>query len=58
MPTYARADVVFERGEGPYLFDTNGKRYLDFASGVAVTAFGHAHPYLIKALTDQAHIWA
>ena len=58
MPTYARADVVFERGEGPYLFDTNGKRYLDFASGVAVTAFGHAHPYLIKALTDQAHkVW-
>ena len=50
--------LFIERGEGPYLFDTNGKRYLDFASGVAVTAFGHAHPYLIKALTDQAHkVW-
>lgn len=58
MPTYARADVVFERGEGPYVFDTTGRRYLDFASGVAVTALGHAHPHLIKALTDQAHkIW-
>ena len=58
MPTYARADVVFERGEGPYLFDTNGKRYLDFASGVAVTALAMPIRYLIKALTDQAHkVW-
>ncbi len=58
MPTYARADVVFERGEGPYLYATDGRRFLDFAAGVAVTAFGHAHPYLIKALTDQAHkVW-
>ncbi len=58
MPTYARADVVFERGEGPYLYATDGRRFLDFAAGVAVTAFGHAHPYLIKALTEQAHkVW-
>lgn len=58
MPTYARADVVFERGEGPYLYATDGRRFLDFAAGVAVTALGHAHPTLIKALTEQAHkVW-
>ncbi len=58
MPTYARADVVFERGEGPYLYATDGRRFLDFAAGVAVNALGHAHPYLIKALTEQAHkVW-
>jgi acetylornithine/N-succinyldiaminopimelate aminotransferase len=58
MPVYNRVDVVFERGEGPYLFDTAGRRYLDFTSGIAVNAFGHAHPYLIQALTDQAHkLW-
>ncbi|MGQ9366568.1 aspartate aminotransferase family protein [Azospirillum sp. ST 5-10] len=58
MPTYNRADVVFERGEGPYLFDTAGRRYLDFAAGVAVTAFGHAHPHLVEALTRQANkVW-
>jgi len=54
MPVYNRVDVVFERGEGPYLFDTAGRRYLDFTSGIAVNAFGHAHPYLIQALTEQA----
>ncbi|MCG5241037.1 aspartate aminotransferase family protein [Azospirillum doebereinerae] len=58
MPTYARADVVFERGEGPYLYATDGRRFLDFAAGVAVNALGHAHPYLIKALTEQANkLW-
>jgi acetylornithine/N-succinyldiaminopimelate aminotransferase len=58
LPTYARADVTFERGEGPYLFATDGKRYLDFASGVAVTALGHCHPHLIEALTRQAQkLW-
>ena len=58
MPTYARADVVFERGEGAYLFDSAGRRYLDFASGVAVTSLGHAHPRLVKALTEQAgKVW-
>lgn len=58
MPTYARADVVFERGEGPYLYATDGRRFLDFAAGVAVNALGHAHPRLIKALTEQANkLW-
>ncbi len=54
MPTYARVDVAFERGEGVYLFDTNGKRYLDFGSGIAVNALGHCHPYLVQALQAQA----
>jgi acetylornithine/N-succinyldiaminopimelate aminotransferase len=54
MPTYARADIAFERGEGAYLYDTEGRRYLDFASGIAVTGLGHAHPHLVAALTEQA----
>jgi acetylornithine/N-succinyldiaminopimelate aminotransferase len=58
MPTYARADVVFERGEGAWIVSTTGDRYLDFASGVAVNVLGHAHPRLIAALTEQAHkLW-
>lgn len=58
MPTYARADVAFERGEGAYLFDTDGRRYLDFACGIAVTSLGHAHPHLVTALQDQvAKLW-
>jgi acetylornithine/N-succinyldiaminopimelate aminotransferase len=58
MPTYARQNVVFERGEGPWLISTAGERYLDFASGVAVNALGHAHPKLIAALTGQAEkLW-
>jgi acetylornithine/N-succinyldiaminopimelate aminotransferase len=54
LPTYARSDLVFERGEGAYLFTPEGERYLDFGSGVAVTALGHAHPQLVEALTAQA----
>jgi acetylornithine/N-succinyldiaminopimelate aminotransferase len=54
LPTYARSNLAFERGEGAYLFTASGERYLDFASGVAVTALGHAHPHLVKALTEQA----
>ncbi|MGM0562369.1 MAG: aspartate aminotransferase family protein [Pseudomonadota bacterium] len=54
MNTYARADIAFERGEGPYLITREGDRYLDFASGIAVTSLGHAHPHLVKALQDQA----
>lgn len=58
MPTYARQNVVFERGEGAWLIATSGDRYLDFASGVAVNALGHAHPRLIAALTGQAEkLW-
>ncbi len=54
MGIYARQDVVFERGEGSWLISTTGERYLDFASGVAVNALGHAHPRLVAALTEQA----
>jgi acetylornithine/N-succinyldiaminopimelate aminotransferase len=58
MGTYARQNVVFEKGEGSWMISTTGERYLDFASGVAVNALGHAHPKLIKALTDQAQkLW-
>ncbi len=54
LPTYNRADVAFVRGEGPYLFAEDGQRYLDFGAGIAVNAFGHAHPRLVAALTEQA----
>ena len=58
LPTYARVDLAFERGEGAWLIATNGERYLDFTGGVAVNALGHAHPYLIDALNAQAHrLW-
>ncbi len=58
MGTYARQDIVFERGEGSWLISTTGERYLDFGSGVAVNLLGHAHPKLVEALTDQAHkVW-
>ena len=54
MPSYARVDVAFERGEGPYLYATDGRRFLDFGAGIAVSAAGHAHPHLIEALVNQA----
>ncbi|MBO6678066.1 aspartate aminotransferase family protein [Parvibaculum sp.] len=58
LPTYARADLEFEKGEGPYLVTANGERYLDFGAGIAVNAFGHAHPHLVAALADQAgKVW-
>jgi len=58
LPTYARADLAFERGEGAYLYATDGRRYLDFAAGVAVNSLGHCHPRLVAALTEQAHkLW-
>ena len=53
MPTYARADLAFERGNGVYLFTQDGRRFLDFASGVAVSSLGHAHPHLTAALHAQ-----
>jgi acetylornithine/N-succinyldiaminopimelate aminotransferase len=56
LPTYNRTDVAFVRGEGSYLFAEDGKRYLDFGAGIAVSAFGHANPRMLKALTDQAQL--
>ncbi|GAB4355053.1 MAG: aspartate aminotransferase family protein [Kiloniellaceae bacterium] len=58
MHTYARADLAFERGEGPYLYATDGRRFLDFAAGIAVNALGHSHPHLVQALQEQgAKLW-
>jgi acetylornithine/N-succinyldiaminopimelate aminotransferase len=54
LPVFARADLAFERGEGVWLVGTDGERYLDFTSGVAVNALGHCHPHLIAALQEQA----
>ena len=58
MVTFARVDLAFERGEGVWLIATNGERYLDFTSGVAVNALGHAHPHLVAALAEQSQkLW-
>lgn len=52
--TYARYPVALVRGKGVYLYDVNGKRYLDFLSGLGVNALGHAHPRIVKVMRDQA----
>jgi acetylornithine/N-succinyldiaminopimelate aminotransferase len=58
LPVYSRVDIAFERGEGAYLFTADDRRYLDFASGIAVTALGHAHPHLVDALVSQGRkLW-
>jgi acetylornithine/N-succinyldiaminopimelate aminotransferase len=58
MTTFARVELAFERGEGVWLIATNGERYLDFTSGVAVNALGHAHPHLVAALAEQSQkLW-
>ncbi|MEM6676326.1 MAG: aspartate aminotransferase family protein [Pseudomonadota bacterium] len=58
MPTYARTPIAFERGEGAWLWTTDGRRYLDFGAGIAVNVLGHAHPRLVAALEAQARrVW-
>ena len=58
MATYARADLAFERGEGAYLYSTDGRRFLDFCGGIAVDVLGHAHPHLVETLREQAgKVW-
>ncbi|MGL5737035.1 MAG: aminotransferase class III-fold pyridoxal phosphate-dependent enzyme, partial [Beijerinckiaceae bacterium] len=58
LPTFAKAELAFERGDGVWLTATNGDRYLDFGSGIAVNSLGHNHPHLVKALVDQAQkVW-
>ena len=52
--TFARAPLVFERGDGVWLVEANGERYLDLAGGIAVNSLGHSHPHLVAALTEQA----
>lgn len=54
LPVYARFPVVMERGEGVYLFDTAGRRYLDLMAGLGVNALGHAHPRMVRAMVEQA----
>ena len=54
METYARADLLFVRGQGSYLYDSTGKEYLDFAAGIAVCSLGHCHPAVTKAIQEQA----
>lgn len=54
METYARADLLFVRGQGSYLYDSAGKEYLDFAAGIAVCSLGHCHPAVTKAIQEQA----
>lgn len=54
LNTYARYPVAFARGKGVYLYDVDGKRYLDFLSGLGVNALGHAHPRIVKVIREQA----
>lgn len=58
LNVYRRTDIVMERGEDVYLYDTSGKRYLDCAAGIAVNILGHAHPAMVNALKDQSEkLW-
>ncbi|MFZ4407714.1 MAG: aspartate aminotransferase family protein [Paracraurococcus sp.] len=54
MPTYNRADLAFERGDGAWLWTTDGRRFLDFGSGIATASIGHGHPHLVQAIAEQA----
>jgi len=54
LPTYNRYPVAFERGKGVFLYDFEGKRYLDFVAGLGVNALGHAHPRIVKTIREQA----
>src|SRR5271165_4922280 len=54
LPTYNRYPVAFERGKGVFLFDFEGKKYLDFVAGLGVNALGHTHPRIVKTIRDQA----
>lgn len=58
LPTYSRAPLTFVKGEGSWLVDDTGRRFLDMGAGIAVNALGHAHPRLVQAVTDQAQaLW-
>jgi acetylornithine/N-succinyldiaminopimelate aminotransferase len=54
MPNYNRAPVAFTHGDGAYLYDEQGRRYLDFGAGIATSSLGHAHPHLTRAIAEQA----
>ena len=55
LPTYGRAPFDAARGEGSYLYDTEGRRYVDFCAGIATCSLGHCNSVVVKALTEQAH---
>nr|MDJ0823843.1 aminotransferase class III-fold pyridoxal phosphate-dependent enzyme [Paracoccaceae bacterium] len=58
LPTYNRAKLTFVKGEGSWLIEADGRRFLDLGAGIAVNALGHAHPALVEALTTQAQaLW-
>src|SRR2546430_4429092 len=58
LPTYARIELAFERGDGAWLTSTSGERFLDFGGGIAVASLGYGHPHLVAALNEQgAKIW-
>ena len=57
MPTYGRLPIALSHGEGAYVWDTEGRRYLDGLSGIAVNTLGHKHPKLVAALQDQVKRW-
>ncbi len=54
MPTYSRADLAFERGEGAWLYTADGRRFLDFGAGIATSSLGHHNAHLVAAITEQA----
>jgi acetylornithine/N-succinyldiaminopimelate aminotransferase len=54
MPNFSRADIAFDHGQGAWLFDTQGRRYLDFGAGIATSSLGHGHPHLVQAIAGQA----
>lgn len=54
MPTYNRADLAFERGDGAWLWTVDGRRFLDFGAGIATSSIGHGHPHLTKVIAEQA----
>jgi len=54
LPSYARFDLVLERGQGSHVWDANGKRYLDLGGGIAACVLGHAHPEITEALVEQS----
>ncbi len=54
MPTYNRADLAFERGQGAWLYTSDGRRFLDFGAGIATSSMGHGHPHLVAAIAEQA----
>ena len=54
MPTYNRADLAFERGDGAWLYTAAGRRFLDFGAGIATSSLGHNHPHLVAAIAEQA----